>query len=145
PPATTRETKKRRWPWIVALIVVLLGAGYVGLAYATQDSLPATLTVEDVDVSGMSVEEAAPVLEEAFAERAEREITVSVADAEDATATIVPAQAGYRYDVDATLEELTELTFDPVALWSRLFGEAHVSAVTQVDEDAANASSRTGA
>lgn len=137
-PATKQPSKKRRWPWIVAVVVLLLGAGYVGLAYATQDTMPATLTVEDVDVSGMSAEEAAPVLEEAFAERAEREITVRVADAEEATATIVPAEAGYSYDVDATLEELTDLTFNPVALWSRLFGEAHVSAQTQVDEAAAS-------
>lgn len=133
-PVTKQPSKKRRWPWIVAVVVLLLGAGYVGLAYATQDTLPATLTVEDVDVSGMSVEEAAPVLEDAFAERAEREVTVSVPEAEDATATVVPAQAGYSYDVEATLDELTELTFNPVALWSRLFGEAHVSAETQVDE-----------
>ena len=137
-PATKQPSRKRRWPWIVALIVVLLGAGYVGLAYATQDTLPATLTVEDVDVSGMSVEEAAPVLEDAFAERAERKITVNVADADDAAATIVPAQAGYSYDVEATLDELTELTFNPAALWSRLFGEAHASAETQVDEAAAS-------
>ena len=137
-PATQQPSKKRRWPWIVALVVLLLGAGYVGLAYATQDTLPATLTVEDVDVSGMSVEEAAPVLEDAFAERAEREITINVADAEDASATIVPAQAGYSYDVDATLDELTDLTFHPGALWSRLFGEAHVSAETQVDEATAS-------
>ena len=127
---TTRK-KKRRWPWIVAVVVLLLGGAYVGAAFATQDSLPATLTVEGVDVSGLSVEEAAPVLEEALAARAERELTVTV---EDTEATIVPAESGYSYDVDATLAELTELTFEPVALWSRLFGEAHISAETSIDE-----------
>lgn len=127
---TARE-KKRRWPWIVAVVVLLLGGAYVGAAFATQDSLPATLTVEGVDVSGLSVEEAAPVLEEEFAARAERELTVTV---EDTEATIVPADSGYSYDVDATLADLTELTFDPVTLWSRLFGEAHVAAETSIDE-----------
>src|SRR5690625_3825563 len=129
---TAERQKKRRWPWVVAVVILLLGGGYVGLAFATQDSLPATLTVEGVDVSGLSAEEAAPVLEEEFAARAEREITVAVDD--EAEATIIPADAGYSYDVDATLEELTDLTFNPVALWSRLFGEAHVSAETSVDE-----------
>ncbi len=129
---TAERQKKRRWPWVVAVVILLLGGGYVGLAFATQDSLPATLTVEGVDVSGLSAEEAVPVLEEEFAARAEREITVTV-DGE-AEATIIPADAGYSYDVDATLEELTDLTFNPVALWSRLFGEAHVSAETSVDE-----------
>lgn len=136
PGSPQRKTTRRRWPWIVAVVVLLLGAGYVSLAFATQDTLPATLTVEGVDVSGMSIQEAAPVLEEAFAARAEREITVNVEDAEDTQAAIVPAEAGYSYDVDATLDELTDLTFDPVALWSRLFGEAHVSAQTDVDEAA---------
>src|SRR5699024_4109482 len=116
--------KKRRWPWILAAVVVVLGIGYVGVAYATQDSLPSTLTVEGVDVSGLSVEEAAPAIDEELASRADRELLVTAAEAE---ASIVPSEAGYSYDVDATLDELTELTFDPTELWSRLFGEAHVS------------------
>ena len=131
---TQQQSKKRRWPWVVAAVVALIGVGYVGLAFATQDTLPATLTVEGVDVSGMSVEEAAPVLEDEFAARAQRDMTVTVEEADDVTATVVPADAGYTYDVDATLDNLTDLTFDPVALWSRIFGEAHVSAVTDVDE-----------
>ena len=53
PEETVRTKKKRRWPWVVAAIVAVLGIGYVGLAFATQDTLPATLTVEGVDISGM--------------------------------------------------------------------------------------------
>lgn len=133
-PGMPPPKKKRRWPWIVLVVIVLLGAGYVATAFATQDALPATLTVEGVDVSGLSVEEAAPVLEQEFAARTEREITVSVEADESVDATIVPSAAGYSYDVDATLDGLTELTFDPRALWSRIFGEAHVDAVQSVDE-----------
>lgn len=129
---TTTKKKKRRWPWVLTVLVLLLGGGYVGAAYATQDSLPATLTVEGVDVSGLSVEEAAPELEAALGERAARDITVSVAEQD---AVIVPAEAGYTFDVDATLEELTSLSFDPIQLWGRLFGEAHVDAVKTIDED----------
>ncbi len=131
--AKTPRTKKRRWPWILVLLILLLGGAYVGAAFATQDSLPATLTVEGVDVSGMSAQEAAPRLEDAFAERAQREITVTVDEQE---ATFVPADSGYSYDVEATLDDLTELTFNPVEIWARLFGEAHVSAETSVEEDA---------
>src|SRR5699024_8957615 len=29
--------KKRRWPWVLLVVVVLLGIGYVGAAYATKD------------------------------------------------------------------------------------------------------------
>lgn len=129
------RTKKRRWPWVLVIVVLLLGGGYVAAAYATQDTLPSTLTVEGVDVSGLSVDEAAPILEDEFAARAQREITIAV---DDEQATIVPADAGYSYDVDDTLDELTDLTFKPVDLWARLFGEAHASAVTHVDEDAAS-------
>ena len=131
-PAETGRKKKRRWPWLLVGLVVLLGGGYVGAAFATQDSLPATLTVEGVDVSGLSVQEAAPRLEEAFAERAQREILVTV---EDQEATLIPAESGYTYDVDATLDDLTDLTFDPMALWARIFGEAHVAAQKSVDEE----------
>src|SRR5699024_4191313 len=79
-------------------------------------------------------DEAAPVIEEELAARAERELVVSAAEAE---ASIVPAEAGYSYDVEATLNDLTELTFDPVELWGRIFGEAHVDVETSVDEAAA--------
>lgn len=126
--------KKRRWPWIVAILIVVLGVGYVGVAYATQDTLPSNLQVEGVDVSGMSIDEAAPVIDEELADRAERELVVAAPDAE---ASIVPAEAGYSYDVDATLDELTDLTFNPVDIWDRLFGEADVAAKTAVDDDAA--------
>ena len=114
-PAEAGRKKKRRWPWLLVGLVVLLGGGYVGAAFATQDSLPATLTVEGVDVSGLSVEEAAPRLEEAFAERAQREILVTV---ENQEAILVPAESGYRYDVDATLDDLTDQAFNPMALWA---------------------------
>ena len=126
--------KKRRWPWIVLVVIILLGVGYVATAYATEDRLPATLTVEGVDVSGLAVEDAAPVLDDELGARASRELTVTASETE---AAIVPTDSGYSYDVDATLEGLTELTFDPVEIWGRLFGEAHVSAVTSVDESAA--------
>src|SRR5699024_10621088 len=98
----------------------------------TLHSLPATFTVEGVDLSGQSVEEAAARLEEAFDERAQREILVTV---ENQEAILVPAESGYRYDVDATLDDLTDLTFNPMALWARIFGEAHVAAQKSVDEE----------
>ncbi|GAA4107209.1 VanW family protein [Enteractinococcus coprophilus] len=131
-PADTARKKKRRWPWVLVVLIVLLGGGYVAAAFATQDALPATLTVEGVDVSGLSAEDAAPRLEEAFAERAQREISVVVQDHE---ATLIPAESGYSYDVEATLDDLTALTFNPVELWARLFGEAHVPASKSVDEE----------
>src|SRR5699024_2330414 len=112
--------KKRRWPWIVLVVIILLGVGYVATAYATEDRLPATLTVEGVDVSGLAVEDAAPVLDDELGARASRELTVTASETE---AAIVPTDSGYSYDVDATLEGLTELTFDPVEIWGRLFGE----------------------
>src|SRR5699024_8842473 len=50
---------------------------------------------------------------------------------------VVPADAGFSYDTDATLDQLTGLTFNPVKIWDRLFGGANVSAVTSVDDEAA--------
>ena len=126
--------KKRRWPWVLLGIVLLVGIGYVGAAYATKDTLPSSLTVEGVDVSGLSADEAASELEEQFAARSQRELTVTASG--DAEASIVPADAGFSYDVDATLDRLTELTFNPAKIWDRLFGNANVSAVTSVDDAA---------
>ncbi len=127
--------KKRRWPWVLLAIVLLLGIGYVGAAYATKDTLPSSLTVEGVDVSGLSADEAASELDEQFAARSERELTVTAFG--DAEASIVPADAGFSYDVDATIDQLTGLTFNPVKIWDRLLGQADVSAITSVDEGAA--------
>src|SRR5699024_12184068 len=55
---------KRRWPWVLLVVVVLLGIGYVGAAYATKDTVPSSLTIEGIDVSGLSTDEAASELEE---------------------------------------------------------------------------------
>ena len=127
--------KKRRWPWVLLVVVVLLGIGYVGAAYATKDTVPSSLTIEGIDVSGLSTDEAASELEEQFAARSERELVVTASD--DAEASVVPADAGFSYDTDATLDQLTGLTFNPVKIWDRLFGGANVSAVTSVDDEAA--------
>src|SRR5699024_12015964 len=67
----------------------------------------------------------------------ERELVVTASD--DAEAGVVPADAGFSYDTDATLDQLTGLTFNPVKIWDRLFGGANVSAVTSVDDEAAGA------
>src|SRR5699024_8661504 len=127
--------KKRRWPWVLLVVVVLLGIGYVGAAYGTKDTVPSSLTIEGIDVSGLSTDEAASELEEQFAARSERELVVTASD--DAEASVVPADAGFSYDTDATLDQLTGLTFNPVKIWDRLFGGANVSAVTSVDDEAA--------
>src|SRR5699024_8336103 len=103
--------------------------------YATKDTVPSSLTIEGIDVSGLSTDEAASELEEQFAARSERELVVTASD--DAEASVVPADAGFSYDTDATLDQLTGLTFNPVKIWDRLFGGANVSAVTSVDDEAA--------
>lgn len=123
--------------------VVVLGAAYVFAAFYFQDRPPAGVRVAGVDIGTLSREEAEAKLARELADRTTDPLTVAVspegaADGQDAEQLqLVPEEAGLSLDLDATLDGVTELSFDPRVLWAHVAGTSRdVPLVGAVDRAA---------
>ena len=131
------EDGKRRWPkrlLIVAAVVVVLGAVYVGASYALADRVPRGATVAGVDIGGLSSDEAVARLDEELADATTQPIEVV---ANDVQATVDPTAAGLTFDAQATVDELTGVDLaEPARLWAHIAGVGEQDPVTSVDDEA---------
>lgn len=158
PDDTTRLLEESRnggeWQAVVLRLLaalVVLGGIYVGAALYFQDRPPVGMTVDGIDIGSMTRDEAVERVERELADRLEEPFVVTVRasgdggraagvegtdDVADETVELVPAEAGLSYDVDATLEGATGLSFDPRVLWSHVSGGARsLSPVGAVDRE----------
>ena len=105
---------------LVALLV--LGAAYVGAALWLKERPPAGLTVAGVDIGTLSREQAERTLADELRPRTTEPLAVALSTAEgtedDADLELVPERAGLALDLDATLEGVSGLSFDPRVLWA---------------------------
>lgn len=117
----------------VALLVIVLG-GLYGVGYAVAGhKLPAGTKVADVDVGGMTPDQARTVLQEELAPRLERPIKATAAGK---TWTLDPQRSGLTFDIDATLDEATGGSpWDPRHMLHVLMGGDDLDPVVRVDED----------
>ncbi len=130
---------RRRWPkvlLVVGVVVLLLGAGYVGAAYALADRVPRGATVAGVEIGGMPAEQARAELEQELGDTATSPVTVT---AGEVVATVEPAAAGLAFDAAETVDQLTGLDLSPQRLWQHLFGVDEHAPVTEVDVPALEA------
>lgn len=136
PESQPRKEKKGRGGKIAAGVlgaaVLLAGGAYVGAALLTQDKLPAHLTVEGIDVSGQSLDEAKATLSAALGKKAATPVQLAVGDQK---VSVKPSDAGLGVDTNATLNSLTGLSWDPRVIAGRLFGSQDRDAVTTVSPD----------
>lgn len=111
---------------LVALLV--LGAAYVGAALWLKERPPAGLTVAGVDIGTLSREQAERTLADELRPRTTEPLAVALSTAEgtedDADLELVPERAGLALDLDATLEGVSGLSFDPRVLWARVAGQS---------------------
>jgi hypothetical protein len=114
------------------LSVLVLGGLYAALAWWTGQSLPAQVTVDGVEVGGLTREQAQSRLAVGLAGAATGPITVHVGDTAR-TFVVDPAKAGLSLDVAATLEGLTGFTLDPGRVWDHLTGRVTRPVATVVD------------
>ncbi|MGW6131863.1 VanW family protein [Cellulomonas sp. NPDC055163] len=130
---------RRRWPrvlLVVGVVVLLLGAAYVGAAYALADRVPRGATVAGVQIGGMPAEQARAELEQELGDTATSPVTVT---AGEVVAEVDPAAAGLAFDAAETVDQLTGLDLGPQRLWQHLFGVEEHAPVTDVDASALEA------
>ena len=122
------------------VIRVLSGVGavavlYVGLAWWTSRDVPSSMTVEGVQIGGLSVDQAAARLTAELGPKAAAPITVTVPDS-DKSFTVDPAAAGLALDIPGSLTGLGEFSLNPADIWAHLTGKSERAVVRKVDEAA---------
>ncbi|EYR63871.1 vanomycin resistance protein VanB [Actinotalea ferrariae CF5-4] len=130
------EPARRSWPRavaIVAAVLVVVAAAYVGALWAWGDTVPRGTTVAGVAIGGLSSQEAEERLTADLGPATQDPIPVAVGERRT---TVDPATAGLELDVPATVDGLTGFSLAPSRLWQHLAGVGEADAVTRVDEDA---------
>jgi len=128
------DEPRRRWPRVLLTtlaVVVVLGGAYVGASLAFADRVPRGTTVAGVQIGGQDSAAAAATLKAGLAHVVNEPIAIV---AGDISTTVVPADAGLRFDAAATVRALTGFDLRPERLWYQLFGRGHEPAVTAVDK-----------
>jgi vancomycin resistance protein YoaR len=139
-------TEERHIQWSVlksrrSLIIGGCVLGAIVLLYlialvSTGSGIPRGTTVMGTSIGGMSQAEAKMTLTKLFTAKAKAPITVTSARK---TFDIIPADAGLSYDVDATLTQAAEHTYNPIALIGNFFTQRTLDPVVLVDKDSLNA------
>lgn len=114
----------------VAAAVLLLAAGYGGLAAFLGGHVPADVTVEGVAIGGMSPQDATITLDRALTTKATRPVHLSVPSR---TVDIQPGAAGLQLDVPSTVSGLTGFTMSPLQMWAHLTGSGSQPLQHRVD------------
>ena len=114
--------ERPRNEWIGILLrtmvaVLVLGGGYYAAAQYLGGRIPNGTAVEGVDIGGQSPDAAHDLLETKLKDLATDEIVI---DVEDDTFTIDPTTAGLSLDLDATLQGITGVSYDPQIMWGRI-------------------------
>jgi len=139
-------TEERHIQWSVlksrrSLIIGGCVLGAIALLYlialvSTGSGIPRGTTVMGASIGGMSQTEAKLALTKQFDAKAKAPITVTSGRK---TFDIIPADAGLSYDVDATLTQAAEHTYNPIALIGNFFTQRTLDPVVLVDKDSLNA------
>ena len=116
---------------VVAGVVLL----YTGAYLAAGRDLASGATVLGVEVGGLSPPEAEARLATELPPLVDVPIPARVGD-DEATYSIVPADAGLRIDVQATVDAVPGVSANPVSLVRALFGAGEVDPVPAVDRAA---------
>ena len=142
-PTLREESDGRGWvPVLLRLgvAVLVLGGIYTAVAFYFQDRPPAGVSVAGVEIGSLTEAEARVELEEEFADRTSDPLTVELlpedAEGEPEQVTLAPEEAGLSLDLDATLDGVSGLSFNPARLWAHVVGsERDLPLVGAVDRE----------
>lgn len=117
------EPQRNEWIGILVrtlVAVLVLGGGYYLAAQYLGGRVPNGTQVEGVDIGGLSPEDARSTLESRLEDMATQPVEI---DVEGDVVQVAPEEAGLSLDLDATLEGITGVSYDPSVLWDRVVNE----------------------
>jgi vancomycin resistance protein YoaR len=145
-PGQPDQTRRRDQPgwrdqrgvWLaVGGVVGLLGALYLAGWLFVGGRVPSGTQVADVDIGGLSADDAEQRLESELAERADNPIRLTW---EDRTYKVNPERAGLSLNVEETVGQAgAGRSWNPVRMLDTLFGSDQIEPVVEVDRDALDA------
>ncbi|WP_061963896.1 VanW family protein [Demequina aurantiaca] len=132
-PVEIEPKKRRRWPWIVLVILLVLAAAYYAFATYFGDRVPANTQALGVEIGEMDVATATKTLDEAATVMESAPITLTAGGVDT---TIVPSESGLSIDTAAMVEEATGFTLNPVKIVAHFTTGSELEPVVVVDDDA---------
>lgn len=127
---------RRRVMITAGVLAAVLAAVYLGAAWWVSDRIPPGASVAGVQIGGLPHARAVELLDSELAAIAQEPFTV-VADGSQSV--VDPLQAGLVFDAEATVESMTEFSWDPRAIVAHFLGAGPQPAVSAVDDDALTA------
>lgn len=118
---------------LLGALLALVAVAYLGVAAWAGTRVARGTTVAGVEIGGLDRTSARQRLDGQLGPRAERPVTVLVGDA---TAEVVPSQAGLAVDSSATAARLVGFSLKPSRLWEHLAGAGPVDPATSTDQSA---------
>lgn len=125
--------KKRRWPVVLLIAILVVAGAYVGAAYFLRDKIPADTKVSGVPVGGLTPAQARERLEAELADLVTQPRTTTLEDGSQSV-DIDPQDIGIEIDFDKTLDKLVGFSLDPRGLWAHIVGAENVDAEIATDE-----------
>nr|WBO80194.1 hypothetical protein SBE_003949 [Streptomyces sp. SBE_14.2] len=114
-------------------VIVLAGGVYGAGLLMNHSDVPKGTTVLGVDIGGGTRDDAVQKLDDAFGDRVNKELKLTVGDR---TVTLKPDQAGLQLDAAATASAAAGSDYNPVSVVGSLFGQKRVvEPVMPVDEE----------
>lgn len=110
----------------------MLAALWGGLAWWTTQHIAAGTTVSGVDLSGLSPEQASTRLSEQIGTQLAQPVTLTVGQG---SSELTPAESGISLDAEASVDEVTGFTLNPITIAQRLSG-TETDAVVRIDAQA---------
>jgi len=134
------DTRRERRSTVLRLLVatVVLGGGYAGLCVWSSQHVPASVSVGDIRVGGMTPESARAAIDKGSRSLLDTPIVLSV-PGRAAPIEVVPRDAGLTVDAERSLAGLTGFTLDPRVVWDKLTGSVRTPLLTAADDEALTA------
>ena len=131
-PQQGSTSRKKVFLTITAGALLGVVAVYVAAVFFAARQTPNNTNVAGVNVGGMSIKEATAKLEQQLGDESRQPITVEV---NDKTYEIDPVSAGLSIDYPKTLAHLAQKPWNPIELWSSLFGTVNVKPVVLAEQE----------
>ncbi|GGN82658.1 hypothetical protein GCM10011579_070570 [Streptomyces albiflavescens] len=132
-PATAKKKGRSKLKLLGVGVFVVAGGAYGAGLLMNHSDVPKGTTVLGVDIGGGTRDEAAKKLDDAFGDRTNKALKLSV---DGDTVSLKPDQAGLQLDSQATVRAAAGSDYNPVSVIGSLFGQERVvEPVMPVDEE----------
>lgn len=136
PESKTKKAKKKGRSKLVLLgggVVMVAGVAYGAGLLMNHSDVPKGTTVLGVDIGGGTRDEAVKKLDDAFGDRVNKPLKLSVGGK---TVSLTPDQAGLQFDFQSTVAAAAKSDYNPVSVIGSLFGQKRVvEPAMPVDEE----------